>query len=79
MAQLISEWFMLCERCLRETQINPQLTRSPLQNPNEYITAPDDAMQFDFVPGLPPSGGYANNVTAMDVFSSYLLAHPTSN
>ena len=36
-------------------------------------------MQIDLVPGLPPSGGYENIVTAMDVFSRYLFAYPTSN
>ena len=36
-------------------------------------------MQIDLVPGLPPSGGYENNVTAVDVFSRVLLAYPTSN
>ena len=36
-------------------------------------------MQIDLVTGLPPSGGYENIVTAMDVFSRYLFAYPTSN
>ena len=36
-------------------------------------------MQIDLVPGLPPSGGYETIVTAMDVFSRYLFAYPTSN
>ena len=36
-------------------------------------------MQIGLVPGLPPSGGYQNIVTAMDVFSRYLFAYPTSN
>ena len=36
-------------------------------------------MQIDLVPGLPPSGGYENIVTAMDVFSRYLFPYPTSN
>ena len=79
MAHLIREWVMSCEKCIRELRINPQLTRFPLQNPNEHITAPEDAMQIDLVPGLPPSGGYENIVTAMDVFSRYLFAYPTSN
>ena len=35
-------------------------------------------MQIDLVPELPPSGGYTNIVTAMDVFSRYLFAYPTS-
>ena len=69
-----------CEKCIRQLRINPQLTRPPLQNPNEHITAmPEDAMQIDLVPGLPPSGGYENTVTAMDVLSRYLFAYPTSN
>ena len=36
-------------------------------------------MKIDLVPGLPPSGGYENIVTAMDVFSRYLFAYPTAN
>ena len=36
-------------------------------------------MQIDIVQGLPPSGGYENIVTAMDVFSHYLFAYPTAN
>ena len=71
---------MSCEKCIRELRINPQLTPPPsLQNPNEHITAPEDAMQIDLVPGLPPSGGYENIVTAMDGFSRYLFAYPTAN
>ena len=44
MSQLIREWVMSCEQCLRESRINPRFTRPPLQNPNEYITAPRNAM-----------------------------------
>ena len=36
-------------------------------------------MQINLVPELPPSGGYENIVTAMDVFSRYLFAYPTAN
>ena len=36
-------------------------------------------MQIDLVPELPPSAGYENIVTAMDVFPRYLFAYPTSN
>ena len=70
---------MSCEQCLTESHIDRSLTRLPLQNPNEHITTPEYAMQIDLVPELPPSGGYENIVTAMDVFSRYLFAHPTSN
>ena len=79
MAQLIREWVMSCEQCIRESRIDPSLNRLPLQNPNEHITAPEDAMQIDLVPDLPPSGGYENIVTAMDGFSRYLFAYPRSN
>ena len=79
MAQLIREWVLSCEQCLRESLINLRLNRLPLQKPNENITAPEDAMQIDLVTVLPPSGGYKNIVTAMDVFSGYLFAYPTSN
>ena len=79
MAQLIREWVMSCEQCIRVSRIARSLTRPPLQNPNKYITAPKDAMQIDLVPGLPPSVGYENIVTAVDVFSRYLFAYPTSN
>ena len=79
MAQLIREWVISCEQCIRESRIDPSLTRLPLQNPNEHITAPEDAIQIDLVPELPPSGGYENIVTAMDVSSRYLFAYPTAN
>ena len=79
MAQLIREWVMSCEQCIRESRIDPSLTRPPLQNPNEHITAPEDAIQIDLVPELRPSGDYENIVTAMDVFSRYLFAYPTAN
>ena len=51
----------------------------PPAKPNEHITAPEDAMQIDLVPKSPPSGGYENIVTAMDMFSRYFFAYPTSN
>ena len=79
MAQLIKEWVLSCKQGLRESRINPRLTLLPLQNPNEYITVPEDAMQIDLVPGLPSSGGCENTVTAIDVFSRFLFAYTTSN
>ena len=79
MAQLIREWVMSYEQFIRESRIDRSITRPPLQNPNEHITAPEDAMQIDLVPELLPSGGYENIVTAMNVFSHYLFAYPTSN
>ena len=70
---------MSCEQCICKSRIGRSLTRPPLQNPNEHITAREDAVQIDLVPELPPSGGYENIMTAMDVFSRFLSAYPTSN
>ena len=60
-------------RAMHQRITNHILTRSPLQNPNEHNTAPKDAMQIDLVPELPPSDGYENIMTAMDVFSANYL------
>ena len=70
---------MSCEQCIRDSRIHRSRTRPPLQNPNEHITAPEHAIQIDLVPDLPPSGGYENIVTDLDVFSRNLFAYPTSN
>ena len=79
MAELIREWVMSCEQCIKKPWIDSSLARPPLQNPNEYNTAPEGAMQTDLVPELPPCGGYENIVTAMGLISCYLFAYPTSN
>ena len=34
-----------------------------------------DALQIDILLVLPPSGGYTNIITAIDVFSTYLFAY----
>ena len=51
MAKLIRDWVMLCEQCIKQSRIDNRLTQLPLQNPNEYIAAPEDAMRIDLVPG----------------------------
>ena len=79
LAQLIREWVMSCEKCFRESRINPNSPALPCKTQMNTLMRPKDAMQIDFVPGLPPSSGYENIVTAMDVFSRYLFAYPTSN
>ena len=70
---------MSCQQCIKESRIDRSLTHLPLQNPIEQNTALEGAMQIDLVPELPPSGGHENIVTAMDVFSRYLIAYSTSN
>ena len=53
--------------------IDRSFTRPALQNPNEHITAPEDAMQIDLVPELTPSDGYENIVTAWTCFPAVHL------
>ena len=36
-------------------------------------------MEIELLPELPPSGGYENINTALDVFSRYAFAYPISN
>ena len=79
MSKLIRQWVMSCEPRITESRVKDRFIRPTLQNPSEHITAPEDAMQLDLVPELPPSGGQKNIVTAMDVFSRYIFAYLTSS
>ena len=45
----------------------------------EWDLGPEDAMQIDLLPNVPPSGGYENIITAMDVFSRYLFVYPVTD
>ena len=66
---LMRQWVTTCKQCITESPVETRLTRPALQKASEIITAPEDALQVDLVPELPPSGGYENKVTALDVFS----------
>ena len=70
---------MLCEQGIEESQIDNRFTHAPLQNPCEHITGPKEAMQKDLVADLPPSGGYQNIATVMELSSRYLFAYHTTN
>ena len=65
---------MSSKQGVKESPIHRKLNRQHLQSPNQNVTAPEDAMQNDLVPDLPPSGGYEFIVTTMDVFTCYLFA-----
>ena len=45
----------------------------------EWDLGPEDALQIDLLTNLPPSGGYENIITALDVFSRYLFAYPVTD
>ena len=62
------------DKRINNTRITPELIHIP-----EWDFGPEDLMQIDLLPELPPSGGYENIITAIDVFSRYAFAYPVSN
>ena len=51
-------------------QQSPELLNLP-----EWDLGPKDTEQIDLLPNLPPSGGFGNFLTTIDVFSRYLFAY----
>ena len=79
MAKHVKKWVEGCEQCARDKRV-PNATITPeLLNLPEWYLGPEDAMQTDLLPNLPPSGGYENVLTAIDVFSRYLFAYPLTD
>ena len=78
-AKHVKKWVEGCETCAKDKRV-PNTTITPeLLNLPEWDMGPEDAMQIDLLPNLPPSGGYENILTAMDVFSRYLFAYPLTD
>ena len=48
MTQLIREWAVFGEQCIRESKVDRNLTSPSLQKPNEHMTAPENAMRIDW-------------------------------
>ena len=78
-SKIIKKWVETCEDCVKNKRIPTQQIRPEMLNAPEFDLGPEDALQIDVVPHLPPSGGYENIITAMDVFSRYLFAYPVTN
>ena len=77
-AKLVRKWVNGCETCIRDRRFSNDLIIPELLNLPEWTLGPEDAMQMDLLPNRPPSGGYENIITAMDVFSRYLFAYPVA-
>ena len=67
-----------CQICIQTKRINNDLLRVELLNCPEWDLGPEDILQIDILPNLPPSGGYDHIITAIDVFSRYLIAYPVT-
>ena len=79
MAKYVKKWVEGCEKCARDKRV-PNTTITPeLLNLPDRDLGPENAMPIDLLPKLPPSGGYENVLTAIDVFSRYLFAYPLTD
>ena len=78
-ATYVRNWVPDCEICIRDKRINNTRITPELIHIPEWELGPEDFMQMDLLPELPPSGGYENIITARDVFSRYAFAYPVSN
>ena len=68
-AKYIRNWVTKCQMCIQNKRINNDLLKTELLNCPERNLGPEDILQMDILPNLPPSGGYDNIITAIDVFS----------
>ena len=78
-ATYVRNWVRDCgiyiqDKRINNTRFTPELIHIP-----EWDLGPEHFMQIDLLPELPPSGGYENIITAIDVFSRYAFAYPVSN
>ena len=64
----------LCQRITNDNR----LIRLTLQNPSEYVTAPDDAMQKHLVPKIRLPNSYGHIIALWNVFCRYLFAETTT-
>ena len=78
-ATYVRNWVRDCEICIQDKRINNTRITPELIHIPEWDLGPEDLMQIDLLPELPPSGGYENIITAIDVFSRYAFAYPLSN
>ena len=78
LAKHIKNWVKNCQMCIQNKRINNDLQKTELLNCPEWDLDPEDILQMDILPNFPPSGGFDNVITAIDVFSRYLFAYPTT-
>ena len=75
----VRNWVRDCEICIQDKRINNTRITPELFHIPEWELGPEDFIQVDLLPELPPSGGYENFITAINLFSRYAFAYPVSN
>ena len=78
-AKIVKKWVQGCEICIKDKRIQNTSITPDLLNLPEWDFGPEDALQIDLLPNLPPSGGYEKIISAQDVFSKYLFAYPVTD
>ena len=78
LAKYIKKWVSNCQICIQTKRINNDLLKTELLNCPEWDLDPEDILQKDILPNLPPSGGYDHITTALDDFSRCLFAYPVT-
>ena len=74
-AKYNKKWVSNCQICIQTKRINNDLLKTDLLNCIEWDLGPEDILQMDIVPNLPPSGGYDHIIMAIDVFSRTLFVY----
>ena len=72
-AKIVKNKVQACEKCIIDKRIPSSSITPELPNLPEWDLGPEDAMQIDLLPNKPPSGGYKNIITALDVFQDTFL------
>ena len=78
-AKIFKKWVQGCEYCIKDKRVPNSSLTPKFPNLPEWDLGPEDAVQIDLLPNLPPSGGYENIITGMALFSRYLFAYPVTD
>ena len=62
-AKYIRTWVTKCQMCIQNKRINNDLLKTVLLNCPEWDLGPEDTLQKDIFPNLPPSRCYDNIIT----------------
>ena len=79
LARKIRAWVINCPDCIANKRIDTRQIRQKMLSNTEFTFGPEDCLEVDILPNLPPSNGYKHIITMMDVFSRYLFAYPTQD
>ena len=75
MGKHVKNWVERFQQCAKYKRVPNATITLELLNLLQWDLGPEDARQIDLLLNLPPSGGFENVLSAIDVFSHYLLAY----